>query len=372
MVVKEPMKLNQPVKVLMVIGSLGDGGKERQLLLLLKLFRKRPDIYTCLVVMNAGGERQNEAVDVVDELIVLQGRAKIDLISPLIKLIRLIKNNQINIIQTWGSGVWDLMGLLAGRVCRISVLHNGIRSAPSQLNIYNQITRLTARFADTVVSNSRAGLEAFGMLNHPNSCVIYNGLDPSRFEDIKTEGKGHTLCMVANFREEKDHKSILLAMPDILQRFPGTKLNLVGHDYGTLSLIEKLIDDLQIAKHVQLITDCKQPEPIIGASQIGILASNATYKGEGTSNALLEYMALSKPVIASNSGGNPEVVNGNITGFLIPPGFSEAISEKVIYLFENPEEAQKMGDRGKERVKERFSLERMEKDYMDLYKDMLE
>jgi len=366
------MKVTKPIRVLMVIGSLGDGGKERQLLLLLKLLKKHPDIYTCLVIMNAGGERQNEAVGVVDKLIVLEGRAKIDFIRPYVRLVKLIISEKIDLIQTWGSGVWDLIGLLAGRFCRISVLHNGIRSAPSHLNIFNQVTRISSQYADTVVANSRAGLAAFDMIDHPNSCVIYNGLDPSRFEDIKTESKGQTLCMVANFREQKDHKSVLLAMPDILIRFPNTELNLVGHDYGTLSAVEQVVDELKIAEHVRLITDCKQPEPIIGASQIGILATSATYKGEGTSNALLEYMALSKPVVASKSGGTPEVVLDNVTGFLIPPGSPEAISEKVIYLFENPQEAQKMGESGKERVIERFSLERMEKDYMNLYKNMFE
>ncbi|MGC9384768.1 MAG: glycosyltransferase [Kosmotogaceae bacterium] len=368
----DQMKVNKPIRVLMVIGSLGDGGKERQLLLLLRLLNNHPDIYTCLVVMNAGGERQNEAIGIVDKLIILEKRAKIDLIQPFFRLVKLIKSEKIDLIQTWGSGVWDLLGLLVGRIGRISVLHNGIRSAPSQLNIYNQITRISALYADAVVANSKAGLEAFDIADHPNSYVIYNGLDPSRFDEIKTEIKGQTLCMVANFRDEKDHKSVLLGMPDILKRFPNTKLILVGHDYGTLSNVEKVIDELKIAEHVRIITDCKKPEPIIGASQIGILATSSTYKGEGTSNALLEYMALSKPVIASKCGGNLEVILDKETGFLIPPGFPESISNKVIYLFENPQEAQKMGAKGKERVMERFSLERMEKDYVNLYKDMFE
>ena len=361
----------KPIKVLMIVGRLGDGGKERQLLLLLKNLKQNREISTCLVIMNSGGERETEATSVADKLVVVLNRNKFDLFQPIRKLVQLIKNEHIDLIHTWGSGVWDLMGLIAGRWCHVPVLHNGIRSAPKQLNGYNRLTRLSAIFADATVANSQAGLIAFKMTNHPKSKVIYNGLDPSRFKNIHLKNEGRNLCMVANFQERKDHRSLVLAMTDIIKHFPDTRLFLVGHDYGTLVEIQDLVMELRISKQVVFETECTHPEPIVGDSQIGILTTNDAAHGEGTSNALLEYMALSKPVIASKNGGNPEVVEENVTGFLIPPGSPKNISEKVIYLLKNPMIGQKMGEKGKVLVNEQFSQEKMKKDYINLYKELL-
>ena len=365
------MNLKQKIKVLLIIGSLGDGGKERQLLLLLKNLKNEQDIRTFLVVMNSGGEREQEAEKLVDDFLVLPGKRGINLVYPLQKLIQEIKHKEINVVHTWGSGLWDLIGVTAGRLCHVPVIHNGIRSAPNQLNIYNRLTQFGALMADAVVANSHAGLESFNLTNRAKSRVIHNGLEFSRFENIQVLDKGQNLCMVANFREAKDHKSVIIAMTEILTFFPDAKLFLVGHSYGTLISSQTLVSELNISESVEFISDCSHPEPIIGKCQIGILASNESVHGEGISNALLEYMALSKPVIASINGGNAEVVVDNSTGFLVEPGNPDAIIEKVLFLLKNPKIAEKMGNRGKEYINEHFSEERMKNNYLDLYKEIL-
>jgi glycosyltransferase involved in cell wall biosynthesis len=133
----------------------------------------------------------------------------------------------------------------------------------------------------------------------------------------------------------------------------------------------RLVRELKIENYVEFITDCSRPEPIIGKCQIGVLATNQATHGEGISNAILECMALGKPVIASENGGNPEVVIDNRTGFLVPPGNSQAISEKLIYLLKNPEIAINMGQQGKTFVNGRFSLAKMEENYIRLYQDFV-
>lgn len=355
----------------MVIGGLGDGGKERQLLLLLKILKQHQDITTSLIVMNSGGERENEASELADKLVVLPRNKGFKLIMALRKVIEQIKGDEIDVIHTWGSGLWDLVGLLAGRIMRIPVIHNGIRSAPGRLNIFNRLTQFSARFADAAVANSAAGLKAFKLDNRQKSRVIYNGLDTSRFEAINIINQGQNLCMVANFSSAKDQKSLILGMPQILADFPDSRLILVGHDYGTLESCANLVRELKISGYVEFITDCSRPEPIIGKCQIGVLASNEATHGEGISNAILEYMALGKPVIASQNGGNAEVVIDNKTGFLVPPGKPQAIGEKVKFLLKNPKTGLNMGAQGKNFVKERFSLEKMEENYIHLYQEFV-
>jgi glycosyltransferase involved in cell wall biosynthesis len=303
--------------------------------------------------------------------VILSGQRGINLIKPLKQTVQLIKQNNINIVHTWGSGLWDLVGLIAGRICRVLVIHNGIRSAPGRLNFYNRLTRLGARFADAVVANSAAGLKAFKLANLPKSRVIYNGLDTSRFEDIQIIGEGQNVCMVANFSDAKDQKCLILAVAEVLPQYPEVKLHLVGHDYGSLDACTQLVEELKIGDHVKFFTDCSHPEPIIGKCQICVLATNEATHGEGISNAILEYMALGKPVIASQNGGNAEVVVDQRTGFLVEPVNPEAISEKLVYLLENPGIAVKMGREGKAFVHEQFSLAKMEENYTRLYQEFI-
>ena len=78
---------------------------------------------------------------------------------------------------------------------------------------------------------------------------------------------------------------------------------------------------------------------------------------EGFPAALLETMAMKKPVIASAVGGVPEIVEPNRTGLLIPPQDPKALADAIICLLNNPEIAKKMGQSGYERVQQYFSID---------------
>lgn len=361
------MQTKKPV-IMMIIGGLGDGGKERQLVLLLKMLRERNHFSTILVVCNAGGERELEARKYADKTVIFKKRQGINLISPLIKIIQQIKLSDAQIIHTWGSGVWDLVGLFAAKWCRKSVLINGIQSAPANLHLSDNLTRFSAYFAESVVANSEAGLRAFRLDRLRKSTVIYNGLDLSRFQDVNSDALDKNLCMVANFREEKDHKTLIIAMSTLMKRYPRVTLTLVGHDYGTLKSIQDFSDKLGTSDHIVYVTDCLEPKEIVGKSLICILSTH----GEGVSNVLLEYMALSKPIIVTNNGGNPEVVIDQVNGYLIPPKSPESIVEKVGILFSDRKLAKKMGKAGNILVKQKFSLEVMVDAFEVMYSRLIE
>ena len=348
------MVVEKPV-VMMIIGSLGDGGKERQLILLLKLLKKRNQFSTILVVGNAGRERELEARKYADEMVFLMKDQGNNLITPLIRIIQHIKSSNAQLIHTWGSGVWDMIGLLAAKWCQKPILNNGIQSAPEKLRLSDLLTRFSAYFADSVVANSEAGLRAFGLEKLPKTTVIYNGLDLSRFQDVNSDTLDKNLCMVANFREEKDHKTLIMAMAILINRYPEVTLTLVGHDYGTLKSIQDLSEELGTSGHIVYVTDCLEPKDFIGKSLICILSTH----GEGVSNVLLEYMALSKPIIVTKNGGNPEVVIDQVNGYLIPPNSPESIVEKVDILFSDLEHGMKMGKAGNALVKQKFSVDAM-------------
>ena len=104
-----------------------------------------------------------------------------------------------------------------------------------------------------------------------------------------------------------------------------------------------------------------------------MLLTNKKAGGEGIPNAVMEYMALGKPVIATDAGGTKELVVDKVTGFLLKENNPDEIIEKILYLINNPDVAMKMGEEGKKRivriVKE-FNLDKMTKEYVELYEQV--
>lgn len=92
----------------------------------------------------------------------------------------------------------------------------------------------------------------------------------------------------------------------------------------------------------------------------------ATYT-EGISNSIMEYMALAKPVVATDGGGTKELVLQNETGFLVRPSIPGEIVDCVEQLLSNPDIRNEMGMRGKKRIHEVFSIESMVRNFIDLY-----
>lgn len=85
-----------------------------------------------------------------------------------------------------------------------------------------------------------------------------------------------------------------------------------------------------------------------------------------------EFQACGKPVIASNVGGLPEVVENKVTGFIVPPEKPGQLTEKIIHLLENPGLRRKMGKAGRRRVERLFNSKKAEKEYISVYTKLLE
>lgn len=355
-------------RILILVGSLLAGGKERQIIELLKGIKQKNLFQTSLVVARSGGDREAEAVQWADSYTTIRRFSQFDLITPYLSLLNLIKRENVQIVHTFGSAVWDLVGVLAARQLKLPVIHGGIRSAPLRLGVGHKISKWSAARANAIVANSSAGLEAFGLANHPRSRVIYNGIDLNRFENIESgENERFTLCMVANFSHKKDHATLIQALPEIKEKYPETTLCLVGRDAGTLDMNVRLVNELGLSNSVHFVTNTSHPEPYIKGSQVCILT---TYT-EGLSNSILEYMALSRPVVATAGSGNNELVVPGETGYLVPRSSHKEVADRVIHLLRNPQLACEMGKAGRQRVIKYFSIERMVSQFEELYESLL-
>ena len=92
---------------------------------------------------------------------------------------------------------------------------------------------------------------------------------------------------------------------------------------------------------------------------------------ETTNLTVFEAMALGKPVVVTNVGGLPEVVEDGVTGLVVPPRDPEALADAVVVLLGDPELRARMGAAGRERFLERFTVERMTDAHLELYAELL-
>jgi glycosyltransferase involved in cell wall biosynthesis len=122
---------------------------------------------------------------------------------------------------------------------------------------------------------------------------------------------------------------------------------------------------LGLAERVKFIGEVpfNQVPEFLAAMDICVLPSLS----EGMSNTLLEYMAAGKPVVATSVGGNPELVDHEVNGFLIPPSDHQTMADKLLLLLNNPELRFEMGVNARNKVKSEFGVDAMIKRYEDLF-----
>jgi glycosyltransferase involved in cell wall biosynthesis len=133
-----------------------------------------------------------------------------------------------------------------------------------------------------------------------------------------------------------------------------------------MAAVQDRISRLGLEKHMLLPGPRTDTAFIFAASTIAAHPSHE----EGFPNAVLEAMAAGKAVVAAAAGGTIEAVEDGHTGILVPPRNPKALSAAILRLLQDPACAQRMGEAGRARVREEFSLERMVRSYEELYDEL--
>jgi glycosyltransferase involved in cell wall biosynthesis len=116
-----------------------------------------------------------------------------------------------------------------------------------------------------------------------------------------------------------------------------------------------LAGSLGLGERVHFLGNRRDVPELLGAMDIFVLPSHS----EGVSLAVLEAMAAGLPVIVSAVGGLPEIIHHEETGLLIPPKDAEALAGSLARLLENPDLAKRLGEKAREHIQEKYSLERL-------------
>ncbi len=357
------------MNIIYFIDSLNSGGRERRFFELIKTIHQNTDI-NCEVIILSKKIFYQDIQNLTFPIHYIERKVKKDF-SVFIHLYRICKNFRPDIIHSWHF-MCSIYAIPIAYLLRIVLLSDVIADAPLKIRYFTSLwikSKIVTLFSQHINANSEAGLKSYEVPNKKSS-FIHNGFAFPRLDNLKKPEILHSrfnintkniVGMIARFTDQKDHKSFILCAQEILAIRKDVTFILVG-DGPLRKDIERLVT-FPFLEHIIFLGEQDDVESIINILDIGVLSTIT----EGISNAIIEYMALGKPVVATDGGGTNELVVQNKTGFLIYRGDVSGMVEKICYLLDNPEVAKSMGDAGAERIKSEFSMDLMTKSYLQLY-----
>lgn len=359
------------MRILFFIENLLSGGKERRLVELMKGLRQKEDIEFELCLMRREVHyKEIFKLDIKIHILTRRFTKK----DPTIfwKFYTICKSYKPDIIHVWGS-MCAFYSIPTKLILKIPQINNQIADAPTKLKKGLISSSIPFAFADLIIANSKAGLKAYNISDKIKSKVIYNGFNFNRLEGLKDKEEvrnllgiktKYVISMIATFYPKKDYTTYLNTAVRIIEHRNDVTFLCIGA--GEFSTYEDLIPTKD-RSNILFLGIRDDVESIINICDIGVLT---TY-GEGISNALMEFMALKKPVITTKVGGTVELVEHFRTGYLIGVENSLELENYINVLLNDGELAIKMGQAGHNLLKEKFSITQFIDEFYKSYKILI-
>ncbi len=289
---------------------------------------------------------------------------------------RFLKNQTIRIVQTFfeSSDIWA--GLVTKTMSRAKLIWARRDMGILRTRKHHLSYRLMAGMPDAVFAVSeqvrRHSIEV-DRIDPARVQTIYNGLNlddwKAAYRPAKDPGECLVVTTVGNIRRVKGHDVFIRAAAAVVQQFPKVSFSIAGDvlEPGYFAELQTLVQDLNLANHFRFDGGVTNLHQHLAAADIFVLPS----RSEGFSNAIVEAMAASLPVIATNVGGNAEAVHDGVSGFLVPSDDPGALSAAILRLLSDPSQAKAMGAAGKKLAAERFTTAAMMNRIADTYRNLL-
>ena len=355
------------MRVLHVITSLQTGGAERLMVDLLPRMVKKANTTVELLVFN--GERTPFMDELESKGITVHKLAIGGSVYNPTNIIKMIRHLGLyDIIHTHNTAPQvyvPISCLFLPHHGRLVTTEHGIESKRRSLWWFKPIDKWIYKQYAAIVciaDQSRFIFEQY-IGKKRSISIIYNGIDITRFSRPINNVAGKDsfiISMVAAFRKEKDHATVLRAMTHL----PGNyKLILVGDGVGKTAM-HSLASELGLGDRVSFLGLRQDVPDILEQSDVVVLSSH----WEAFGLAAVEAMAAGRPVIASDVGGLRNVVGG--AGVLFPHGDDRSLAHDILRLCENPDEYRKVACRCQEKARQ-YDISVTVDRYLALYNQLL-
>jgi glycosyltransferase involved in cell wall biosynthesis len=298
------------------------------------------------------------------------------------RLANFVRKHRFDIVQTFHL-ISDTFGVVASRLGGVPVIVSSRRDMDTMNGGMRRIARrVCGVFVNRYVAVCDAVAENIAEKEAiPRSKVktIYNGVDFSEFfvpsssdQEVMRErlGIGRDSFVIGNvsvFRPAKDYPSFFAAIKKIAPHIPELKALAIGPGPLMEDFRRQCESDEVLRQAVVFTGGIANVRDYLGIMDVACLCP---VENEGLSNAILEEMALGKPVVATDVGGNAELVVDGETGFITQPRNADQLAEMFLRLYRSPQLREEMGRKARERVGERFAIKRMIENMEEFYEDL--
>lgn len=346
-----------PVRVCFLIDRLGTAGTETQLLALIRdLDRSRVRPFLALL---DGEDEASRALEPTDCPVLRLGLKRLvapRAIGSALGFRRFLRRERIDVLQPYFTDS-TYFGVLAGRLA-------GVRSIVRVRNNINhwmtpthrRLGRLMNGLVTATLCNSEAARRAVLADERPDPgtvVVIENGVDLERFEHIppvaaeREPTRPARVGMVANLRPVKGVDLLARAAAIVARSHPHAAFHVAGEGPQRPDL-ERLIDGLGLGGRFVLRGKVDDIAGFLAEQDIAVLSSRA----EGMPNAVLEYMAAGRPIVAAAVGGVPALIEDGASGLLVPPEEPEPLARAIVRLLDEPRLGALLGRNARARARE--------------------
>ncbi|HAY32787.1 MAG TPA: glycosyltransferase [Ignavibacteria bacterium] len=376
------------IKLVHIISNLSLGGAQILLLDILKNLKKDERIDIKVICLDSGEFVRNfseSGIEVID----LKEKGLLN-IKILFKLKKILKNLNPDLVHTHLNKA-DFYGRVAAKLSGakhiITTCHNYSSHHEgadiNSISVFDRIDNAVIKYTDSYIVAISEIVKRFILNRNSNfksrTEVIYNGIDVSKETYITNEDSRRALRKSLDINEDdfvilisgrlekqKGHLFFIKSMQNILKSKKKIKLLILG-DGSLKEDIQNLISELELKEFIILAGFQKSTEEYIEICDV--VAVPSLWEGFGL--VILEGMIKRKPVLASNTGGIPEIISDGINGILFDTENEKSLQEKFLFLYESVRESKNEIDTVKNNavniLKEKFDISKNSELYRHLY-----
>ena len=359
------MKFN----VLHTESSDGWGGQEIRILLEAQELIKQGHKVTIVCPPHSGLAQRASKADI--PTVFIKFRHIFDVFA-IWKIIRLIKKKDIHIVHTHSS-IDSWIASVASKMAGVPILvRTRHLSVPIATHMLNFVYRMPDAIITTGESIRRRMIEVNKLDGH-RIVSIPTGVQLDKFnpnitasylrEELSIGEQTPIITMVAVLRSWKRHEVFLESAKWVLCEFPQARFLIVGDGPGWERIHGKIME-LNLGKNVIMTGHRENMPEILSATDVAVLTSE---RYEGVPQAVLQYLAMERPVVATDVGSISEAIQHGKTGILVPPNDARNVAEGVLRLLNDEKLARRLGKNGRKLVEERFSSQAMMEATLNLY-----
>ncbi|MFH1904554.1 MAG: glycosyltransferase [bacterium] len=368
------------IRILRIVSNLGVGGVQKRMVSLLpKLNKEKYDIIVCSF---KSGELRRCLEQSGILVKIVPRRFKFDPVC-IYRLYSIMKKENIDIVHTHCHKP-NTTGRIAAKLASVPVIIANEHNVDSWKGGWQlTLDKWFAAYSDKIIAVSEAVknfyIENANILANRFE-VIYNGVDldfwqkniPSQKVILEKKAKlgllqgDKVIVAIGRLHPQKGHEYLLRAARKIILKMGNLKFLIVG-DGPMKESLESLSERLGIKENIVFTGNREDIKDMLYLSDLSVISSIR----EGFSNVVLEAMACEKPVVATDVGGNKEIIIDGENGFIVPSRDEDALADKMLTLAGNEELTIRMGLAAKETVKS-FSLSRMIHKTEKLYEELMD